>query len=151
MSQSLANVIVHLVFSTKDRRPFLNDRDIREQLYAELGGTSKTLSCPPIITGGVEDHIHLLARQSRTITLSDWVKELKRVTSIRIKEMGLEYSTFSWQSGYGAFSVSQSQMDKVVNYIRQQEAHHKQKDFKTEFRELLERHEIEYDERYVWD
>ena len=77
MSQSLSNVIVHLVFSTKDRRPFLNEKDIREQMHAELGGASKTLNCPPIITGGVEDHIHLLARQSRTIALSDWVKEVE--------------------------------------------------------------------------
>ena len=151
MSQSLSNVIVHLVFSTKDRRPLLNDLGIREQMHAELGGTSKTLNCPPIITGGVDDHIHLLARQSRTITLSDWVKELKRVTSIWIKEKGPEYSTFSWQAGYGAFSVSQSQLSKVIEYIQQQEEHHKKKDFQTEFREFLERHEIEYDERYVWD
>ncbi len=151
MSQSLSNVVVHLVFSTKDRRPFFIDRDIREQMHAELGGTSKTLNCPPIISGGVEDHIHLLARQSRTIALSDWVKELKRVTSIWIKEKGQAYSTFSWQSGYAAFSVSQSQLGKVVKYIQQQEEHHKHKDFKTEFREFLERHEIEYDERYVWD
>ena len=151
MSQSLSNVIVHLVFSTKERRPFLNDRDLREQMHAELGGTSKTLGCPPIIAGGVEDHVHVLARQSRTITLSDWVKELKRVTSIWIKEQGPEYSAFSWQSGYGGFSVSQSQLGKVVNYIRQQEAHHQHQDFKTEFREFLERHKIEYDERYVWD
>ena len=151
MSQSLSNVIVHLVFSTKDRRPFLNDKSIRERMHSELGGTSKTLNCSPIIAGGVEDHIHLLARQSRTITLSEWVKELKRVTSIWIREQGPEYSAFSWQAGYGAFSVSQSQLGKVVEYIHQQEVHHKQQDFKLEFRELLKRHEIEYDERYVWD
>ena len=82
MSQSLSNVIVHIIFSTKDRRPFLTDKDIREQMHAELGGTTNTLNCPSIIAGGVEDHIHLLARQSRTITLADWIKELKRVTSI---------------------------------------------------------------------
>ena len=151
MSQSLSNVIIHIIFSTKDRIPFLKDKDIREQMHAELGGTSKTLNCPPIITGGVEDHIHLLARQSRTITLSDWVKELKRVTSIWSKSKGPEFKKFSWQAGYGAFSVSQSQSKKVIEYIQQQEKHHRKKDFKTEFREFLERHKIEYDERYVWD
>ena len=151
MPQSHSNVIVHIVFSTKDRVPFLKDTDIREQMHAELGGTSKTLNCPPIITGGVEDHIHLLARQSRTITLSDWVKELKRVTSIWIKTKGPQFKKFAWQAGYGAFSVSQSQVKKVVEYIQQQEKHHRKKDFKTEYREFLERHEIEYDERYVWD
>jgi len=151
MSQSLSNIIVHLVFSTKDRHPFLADRPFRERLHAELGGTSKTLHCPPIIVGGVEDHIHLLGRQSRTIALSDWVKELKRVTSIWIKEQGPQFETFAWQSGYGAFSVSQSQLSNVIHYIQQQEVHHRKKDFKTEFREFLKRHEIEYDERYVWD
>ena len=131
--------------------PFLKDTDIREQMHAELGGTSKMLNCPPIIVGGVEDHIHLLARQSRTITLSDWVKELKRVTSLWIKEKDAKFKKFAWQAGYGAFSVSQSQMKKVIEYIQQQEKHHRKKDFKTELREFLERHEIEYDERYVWD
>ena len=131
--------------------PFLKDTDFREQMHAELGGTSKMLNCPPIIVGGVEDHIHLLARQSRTITLSDWVKELKRVTSLWIKEKDAKFKKFAWQAGYGAFSVSQSQMKKVVEYIQQQEKHHRKKDFKTELREFLERHEIEYDERYVWD
>ena len=151
MSQSLSNVIIHIIFSTKDRRPFLTDKNIREQMHAELGGTSKTLECPPIIVGGVEDHIHLLARQSRTITLADWIKELKRVTSIWIKEKGPQFKDFAWQAGYGAFSVSQSQSSHVIEYIQKQEEHHKKKDFKTEFREFLERHEIEYDERYVWD
>ncbi len=151
MPQSLSNVIVHIVFSTKDRQPLLADKDIRVQMHAELGGTSKTLNCPPIIVGGVEDHIHLLARQSRTITLADWVKELKRITSIWIKEKGPLFKEFSWQAGYGAFSVSQSQMGQVHEYIQNQEEHHQQIDFKTEFRAFLKRHEIEYDERYVWD
>ena len=151
MSQSLSNILIHIVFSTKDRAPFLRDPDIRSQMHAQLGGTSKSLNCPTLIVGGVEDHIHLLARESRTIALSDWVKELKRVTSIWIKEMSPQFETFAWQAGYGAFSVSQSQSGRVVKYILEQERHHRKKDFKTEFREFLERHEIEYDERYVWD
>ncbi len=151
MSQSLANILVHIVFSTKDRLPFLQDADMRSQMHAALGGTSKSLNCPPIIVGGVEDHIHLLARQSRTMALSEWVKELKRVTSLWIKAKSPGFQGFAWQSGYGAFSVSQSQSGKVVQYIREQEAHHRKQDFKAEFRELLERHKIEFDERYVWD
>ena len=151
MSQSLSNILVHVVFSTKDRKPLLRNLDLRNQMHAQLGGASKTLNCPPIIVGGFEDHIHMLARQSRTIALSDWVKELKRVTSIWIKEESPNYALFAWQSGYGAFSVSQSQSAKAIKYIENQEAHHKTRDFKAEFRELLERHEIEYDERYVWD
>ena len=151
MPQSLANVIVHIVFSTKDRKPFLEDKDIREQMHRQLGGTSKTLKCPPIIVGGIQDHIHLLARQARTISLADWVKELKRVTSIWIKEQNPGHKSFQWQAGYGAFSVSQSNVSDVVRYIQRQEEHHRKFDFKREFRSLLERHEIEYDERYVWD
>ena len=151
MSQSLSNILIHVVFSTKDRVPFLRDPDIRNQMHAQLGGTSKSLNCPTLIVGGVEDHIHLLARESRTITLSEWVKELKRVTSLWIKEKSPQFDTFAWQAGYGAFSVSQSQSGKVIKYIQEQEQHHRKKDFKTEFREFLKRHEIEYDERYVWD
>ncbi|MDP1798170.1 MAG: IS200/IS605 family transposase [Planctomycetaceae bacterium] len=151
MSQSLANILIHMVFSTKDRMPFLQDADIRSQMHAELGGISKSLNCLPMIVGGVEDHIHLLARQSRTISLSEWVKELKRVTSLWIKEKSPRLQGFAWQSGYGAFSVSPSQSNKVIQYIREQEAHHQRQDFKSEFRKLLERHSIEYDERYVWD
>ena len=151
MSQSLSNILIHIIFSTKDRVPFLKDPDIRSQMHAQLGGTSKSLNCPTLIVGGVEDHIHLLARESRTITLSDWVKELKRVTSLWIKEKSPQFQTFAWQAGYGAFSVSQSQSGKVFNYIQEQEAHHRKQDFKTEFRELLDRHGLEYDERDVWD
>lgn len=151
MPQSLSNVLVHIVFSTKDRTPFLQDVDIRKRMHAELGATSNSLNCPSIIIGGVEDHIHLLARQSRTIALSDWVKELKRVTSIWIKDLSPRLAAFTWQAGYGAFSVSQSQFDRVIKYIDDQEIHHLEKDFKTEFRQLLELHEMEYDERYVWD
>ena len=151
MPQALSNVLVHIVFSTKDRTPFLRDPDIRGQMHAQLGATSNTLHCPSVIVGGVADHIHLLARQSRTISLSEWVKELKRVTSVWIKTKSRQFDKFAWQAGYGAFSVSQSQSGSVTGYIRNQEIHHRKKDFKTEFRALLEAHGIEYDERYVWD
>lgn len=151
MPQSLSNVLVHLVFSTKDRRPFLKNEQHRDDLHRQLGGTSKTLKCPTIIVGGVEDHVHILARQARTISLADWVKELKRVTSIWIKDHVPNLSAFQWQAGYGAFSVSQSNSDQVADYIRHQKEHHRRIDFCTEYRELLERHGIEYDERYVWD
>ncbi len=151
MPQSLSNVLVHIVFSTKDRSPFLQDKEIRKLMHAELGATSKSLNCPSIAVGGVADHIHLLARQSRTICLSDWVKELKRVTSIWIKGQSPQLEAFTWQAGYGAFSVCQSQLDRVIKYIEDQEVRHLEKDFKTEFRQLLELHEMEYDERYVWD
>jgi putative transposase len=151
MSQSLSNVTVHIVFSTKERQLFLKDRIIREEMHKQLGGISKTLGCQPIIVGGVEDHVHILARQARTISLADWIKELKRVTSVWIKERDNRLADFAWQGGYGAFSVSQSDVERVIDYIRCQEEHHRRFDFKTEFRTLLERYEIEFDERYVWD
>ncbi|MEQ8209716.1 MAG: IS200/IS605 family transposase [Lacipirellulaceae bacterium] len=151
MPQSLANVAIHLVFSTKDRQPFLADEQLRDAMHRQLGGASKTLSCSPMIVGGVEDHVHLLARLDRTITIAEWVKELKRVTSLWIKENYPQQAGFQWQSGYGAFSVSQSETPRVKRYIENQEEHHRERDFKTEFRLLLERHEVPYDERYVWD
>lgn len=151
LSQSLANVAVHLVFSTKNRQAYLANDELRSEMHQQLGGTSKTLDCSPLIVGGVEDHVHLLGRMSRTISISAWVKELKRVTSIWVKERAPHLASFQWQSGYGAFSVSQSETERVVQYIKNQSEHHRQRDFKTEFRLLLDRHQIEYDERYVWD
>jgi REP element-mobilizing transposase RayT len=151
MPQSLSNVIVHIVYSTKNRKPFLRNAELREEMHRQLGGASKTLECPPIIVGGTEDHVHLLARQSRTICLAEWVKELKRTTSVWIKERDARQRAFQWQTGYGAFSVSQSKVSEVVEYVENQDEHHRRFDFKTEFRRLLERHGIEYDERYVWD
>lgn len=151
MPQSFSAVYIHLVFSTKDRCPFLRDKNVRLALHSYLGGISKRLDCPPIETGGVEDHIHMLARFGRTISLADWVKELKRVSNIWLKEQGREYSAFEWQGGYGAFSVSQSNLEQVKDYIAHQEEHHRTMTFQDELRALLRKHGIELDERYVWD
>src|SRR5262244_1419579 len=113
MPQSLSAVYIHLVFSTKNREPFLRDPDLRVRLHSELGGISKTLGCAPILTGGVEDHIHMLARFGRTITQAEWVKELKRVSNLWLKEKGCEFADFAWQGGYADFSVSQSNLEQV--------------------------------------
>jgi REP element-mobilizing transposase RayT len=101
--------------------------------------------------GGVEDHVHLLCRQARTISLAEWVKELKRVSSIWVKKQDAKLRAFQWQAGYGAFSVSQSQSARVQRYIAGQAVHHRKMTFQDELRGLLVRHEIEFDERYVWD
>ena len=151
MPQSLSVIYVHLVFSTKDRRPFLRDVRIRNELHSYLGSVSKQVDCAPIIVGGVEDHIHLLARFGRTITQADWVKELKRVSNLWLKERGADFADFEWQSGYADFSVSQSNLPQVRQYIIQQEEHHRKLSFQDELRALLRRHEIEWDERYLWD
>lgn len=151
MPQSLSAVYNHLVFSTKDRRPFLKDKEIRDELHAYLAGVSNQVDCPLIIVGGVEDHVHLLARQARTISLADWIKELKRVSSLWIKERDVQHAKFSWQSGYGAFSVSVSKLEAVREYILNQEQHHRRKTFQDEFRAILTKHAVEWDEQYVWD
>jgi REP element-mobilizing transposase RayT len=132
MPQSLSAIYIHLVFSTKDRRPFLRDISIRNALHSYLGSISKQIECPPIIVGGVEDHVHLLARFGRTITQAEWVKELKRVSSLWLKERGREYADFKWQGGYADFSVSQSNLNPVTQYIVGQEEHHRKVDFQEE-------------------
>jgi REP element-mobilizing transposase RayT len=151
MPQSLANVLVHLVFSTKDRRALLQNADLRNQMHRYLAGISANLDCPAVIVGGADDHIHLLGRQSRTVTLADWVKELKRASSLWAKTKGPQWGLFHWQAGYGAFSVSQSQSGRVQRYIASQEEHHRRLSFQDELRQLLKKHGIEFDERYVWD
>jgi putative transposase len=151
MPQSLSAVYIHLVFSTKDRRPFLRDKPTRDALHSYLGGVSKQLDCPPLLVGGVEDHVHLLARFGRTTTQAEWVKELKRVSNLWLKERGRDYADFEWQGGYADFSVSQSNLEQVRQYIAGQEEHHRKVGFQDELRALLRKHEIEWDEKYVWD
>ena len=151
MPQSLSAVYIHLVFSTKERRPYLRDLNTRTQLHAYLGGVSKSLGCAPIIVGGVEDHVHLLCHFGRTITQADWVKELKRTSNLWLKSLGSAYSDFHWQSGYGDFSVGEADLGDVKRYVESQDVHHAKLNFQDEFRNLLKQHHLEWDERYVWD
>jgi putative transposase len=151
MAQSLAKVLVHGVFSTKERRPFLRDKPVREELHRYLGGILKNLECEPIIVGGVEDHVHFLCVLSRTIEIAEMMKELKRGSSLWIKTEGSDMADFAWQNGYGVFSIGFSQIKVVQKYIARQEEHHRKVSFQDEFRKLLRRYEVEFDERYVWD
>lgn len=151
MPQALSAVYLHVVFSTKNRRPFLRDSATRESFQAYLGSVSKQLDCTPILVGGVEDHIHLLARFGRTVSQADWIKELKRVSSRWIKEQGREFSEFEWQGGYAVFLVSPSNLERVKTYVAKQADHHKKASFQEELRALLRKHNVEWDERYVWD
>lgn len=151
MPQSLAKVLVHGVFSTKDRQPYLTDPQLREEMHCLLGGILGKLGCQPVVVGGVEDHVHLLFAISRTIEIAEAVKELKRQSSLWIKDRDVGMAEFAWQSGYGAFSIGFSQIPTVREYILGQEEHHRKSSFQDEYRSLLRRYEIEFDERYVWD
>jgi len=151
MSQSHAQIYLHLVFSTKERRPFLRDHDLRNRLHEYVGGACRDLGCPSIRVGGFDDHIHVACRFGRTITIADLIRELKRESSKWIKDKGRGVAHFQWQAGYGAFSVSPSHVARLKEYIENQETHHAKESFQDEFRRLLKLYGIEWDERYVWD
>jgi REP element-mobilizing transposase RayT len=151
MPQSLSNVLIHVVFSTKNRVPFLRNPDVRDVMIGYLIGTLRNIECPSLIVNAVEDHVHLLCNLHRTVATAKLVEQIKTSSSSRIKEEGPRLHDFHWQNGYAAFSVSQSNAEQVHAYIANQEEHHRQRTFQEEFRLMLERHQIEYDERYVWD
>ncbi len=151
MPQSLSRMYAHLVFSTKYRQPFLHDPLIRSEMHSYLGAISKHLSCQPIIVGGVEDHVHILALLGRTATQAGWVKELKRMSCLWIKKRDSSMADFAWQGGYGVFSVSSFHVNTVRAYIARQEEHHRKVKFKDEYRGILRQYKVEWDERYVWD
>ena len=151
MPQSMARVVIHIVFSTKHRKTWLDDKDVRCDLYKYVAQTLSTIECPGITIGGVEDHIHILCNLSRKMAIMDLIEELKTSSSKWIKKQGTKYRDFYWQRGYGAFSVSESKVPEVREYIDNQEEHHKRMTYQEEFRLLCQRHGIEIDERYVWD
>jgi REP element-mobilizing transposase RayT len=151
MPQSLAHLFVHIIFSTKHRQPFIVEA-IEPELYAYI---AKILydEChsPAVVIGGDKDHLHLLITQSRIWSVAKIVELIKKRSSKWIKTKGNQYSAFQWQAGYAAFSVSRSSVPAVTRYIKGQKEHHKEQTFKDEFILFLEKHGIEYDERYVWD
>ena len=151
MPQSLSQLYVHLVFSTKNRQQLIYPK-IAADLYAYMATVfhDECRSTARLI-GGTEDHIHALFNLARTWCIADVVEAVKTSTSKWMKAQDPLLRGFSWQSGYGAFAVSQSNIHQVEEYIRNQREHHRRLDFKAEFRGLLDKHEIEYDERYVWD
>jgi putative transposase len=149
VGQSLSRLLVHSVFSTKERRPFLRPEEIRNEIYAYIAGILKNLQCPSIMIGGVEDHIHIFSSLSKNVALSELIGRIKGSSSKRLKEKGI--SGFAWQNGYGAFSVSESNVATVTAYITNQAEHHRKFSFQDELRQLLKRHHTTFDERYIWD
>ena len=149
MPQSLAQIYVHLIFSTKGRARLI-PADLQPRLHAYIAGTLDAIECPAVKVGGMPDHLHILFRLSRTLSLSDVVKAVKVESSKWMKDDG-GVRDFAWQAGYGAFSVSASDVDEVTAYIANQPEHHKVRTFQDEFRKLLQRYNLQYDEAYVWD
>ncbi len=151
MPQSLAQIYLHIVFSTKNRTPFLKDKKLRDDLHAYKAGICKNLDSPALIIGGFEDHVHLLCRHSKNLEVSDFLLELKRDSSKRAKTQAAALGDFHWQAGYGVFSVSPAHVDPLKQYIADQERHHQRETFQDEFRRLCRKYGVEIDERYVWD
>src|SRR6266446_6959017 len=150
MSQSLAKILVHLIYSTKNREPLLKN-NFRDELHRYTAGILKEWDSPAILINSVEDHIHLLFLLSKNHAVSKIVEEAKKGSSKWPKTKAATLANFHWQNGYGVFSVSQSGVEEVRKYIANQAEHHRKKTFQDEFREFLKRYEVAYDERYVWD
>lgn len=150
MPQSLSYLLTHIVFSTKDRNPVL-DATVRPALHAYLATVARNVDCECFRVGGVADHVHLAVRLSRTITMAQLIEELKTSSSKWLKTQSPALTTFSWQRGYGAFSVGPSDLNALLHYIDTQEEHHKTRTFQDEYRAFLKKYGIDFDERYVWD
>ena len=150
MPQSLSKMYTHIIFSTKKRRNRI-DESIESALYNYLGGVCKALDCDPVQVGGHRNHVHILCLLSRKITQMNLLEEVKKRSSKWIKTQDSSYSNFYWQDGYGIFSVSPAQVQRVATYIRNQKKHHEKMSFKQEFRKFLKAYQVEYEEQYVWD
>lgn len=150
MPQSLSSIYLHLIFSTKNRQPFIADK-IESELHAYMCGIFRNKGCPALIIGGDVDHIHTLFLLSRTCTVAELVEKVKSYSSRWIKDQGKEFKDFKWQSGYGVFSIGQSGVDDVKRYIANQKVQHRDKSYQIEFRSLCWKYNVDFDERYVWD
>jgi len=153
MAQSLANILVHIVFSTKERFPFLEDRTLREDAHRYIGGIINELDGQSLSVGGAADHVHILCAMSKNVSAADFVRDLKRAASIWIRQQRSVPAAekFAWQAGYGIFSVGQTEIATVQGYIANQEEHHRTQSFQDEYRAFLKKYGVRYDERYVWE
>ncbi|MCQ9636152.1 IS200/IS605 family transposase [Chryseobacterium sp. WG14] len=150
MPQSLVKNYVHIVFSTKYREDFIDEK-IEKELHSYLAVLCKDFESQALKIGGTDDHIHILCKLSRKIALMKLVQEIKAHSSKWIKTKGKKYENFFWQDGYGAFSVGEKDISIVMNYIQNQRQHHQKQNFKNELIEILKKHKMEYDEKYLWD
>ncbi|HEY6249820.1 MAG TPA: IS200/IS605 family transposase [Candidatus Angelobacter sp.] len=150
MSRTYTNLLTHIVFSTKNREPLIED-DLKSELHAYLGGLTRALKGKAYAVHGMPDHIHMLISLPPSVSISEALQFIKANSSGWVHDKWPQRSSFAWQLGYGAFSVSRSNVHTVVRYIQNQERHHRTRTFKQELVYFLRKHEIEYDERYIWE
>lgn len=147
MSQSHAKNYIHLIYSTKGRRRWISEA-LQKDLWAYQAGIFQNWESPALIIGGIEDHVHALFMLSKNYTLKKIVEEVKKSSSVWMKNQG--QANFSWQGGYAAFSVSQSALPVVTRYVKDQKKHHEKMSYQDELRALLQKHAIEFNEDYLW-
>jgi REP element-mobilizing transposase RayT len=150
MPQSLASILVHLIYSTKNREPWLLP-EIDPELYAYQATVFQEMKSPALLINDTADHVHALFLLGRTVPLCDVVEEVKKQSSKWLKTKGPRLAGFAWQAGYGAFSLGESGVPAARRYIEGQKEHHRTRTFQEEFRTFLRKYKIDYDERYVWD
>jgi REP element-mobilizing transposase RayT len=150
MAHTFTHLLVHVIFSTKDRQPFL-DADVGPRVFAYMGGILKEQACKPVLINGPADHVHALTTVPPTTALSDVMRVLKTNSSRWVHEQFPRLGSFAWQTGYGAFGVSRSNADEVERYVANQQEHHRHVTFQEEFLAFLQRHGVAYDPRYIWE
>lgn len=149
MAQTLTSLLIHVVFSTKDRRHLIN-REMELPLHSYMAGTLLNLGSPCLAIGGTSNHVHILISFSKKLALSTAIGELKKSSSKWMKSQGPANRHFAWQEGYGAFSIGQSQVSALKRYILKQHEHHRTKSFEDEFIQFLRKYELEFDEQFLW-
>ena len=150
MAQSPAKIVLHLVFSTKNRERWIED-SLQSGLHAYLAGACRAVGSEAYRVGGADDHVHIACTLPRTLTVSKLLEEIKKSSSVWVKNQDDKLRSIAWQAGYGAFSIGESQVPVLLNYIDNQWEHHQSSTFEEEFLTFLNRYRIEYDERYLWD
>ena len=150
MAQSLSKVLLHIIFSTKNREPWL-DSNVRPRMHAYLATICRDAGADFVRVGGVSDHVHIVTTLARTLSQAQLIEEIKKASSKWVKALDARYRGFFWQRGYAAFSVSPSQLDSVLEYVNKQQEHHRTRTFQEEYRELLRKQGVDFDERFVWD
>jgi putative transposase len=150
MAQTLVSMMVHVIFSTKNREPLITP-EIEPELFAYIGGILKSNEARLLDAGGTADHLHLLISQSKNVALSKLMKDVKKDSSLWLKTKGSVFRNFHWQDGYGGFSIGKSQVPSLKKYIANQKEHHRKRSFQEELIKFLDAYGIAYDERYLWN